>query len=78
MKPLGLKEILGYLSSQERLSEEKLTRGKVKAAMEREVAGGRLRRTRCGNITLPPRGAASGRIASQDGLRKVGHTVAPT
>lgn len=53
MKPLGLKEILGYLSSQERLSEEKLTRGKVKVVMEREVARGRLRRTRCGNITLP-------------------------
>ncbi|XP_056228041.1 sterile alpha motif domain-containing protein 1 [Seriola aureovittata] len=56
MKPLGLKEILGYLSSQERLSEEKLTRGKVKVVMEREVARGRLRRTRCGNITLPLRG----------------------
>ncbi|XP_060909522.1 sterile alpha motif domain-containing protein 1 isoform X1 [Labrus mixtus] len=55
-KPLGLKEILGYLSSQERLSEEKLTRGKVKVVMEREVARGRLRRTRCGNITLPLRG----------------------
>uniref|UniRef100_A0A3Q1EVK3 Sterile alpha motif domain containing 1 n=1 Tax=Acanthochromis polyacanthus TaxID=80966 RepID=A0A3Q1EVK3_9TELE len=58
MKPLGLKEILGYLSSQERLSEEKLTRGKVKVVMEREVARGRLRRTRCGNITLPLRGMA--------------------
>lgn len=56
MKPLGLKEILSYLSSQERLSEEKLTRGKVKVVMEREVARGRLRRTRCGNITLPLRG----------------------
>ncbi len=56
VKPLGLKEILGYLSSQERLSEEKLTRGKVKVVMEREVARGRLRRTRCGNITLPLRG----------------------
>ena len=56
MKPLGLKEILGYLSSQEQLSEEKLTRGKVKVVMEREVARGRLRRTRCGNITLPLRG----------------------
>ncbi|XP_051239980.1 atherin isoform X2 [Dicentrarchus labrax] len=55
-KSLGLKEILGYLSSQERLSEEKLTRGKVKVVMEREVARGRLRRTRCGNITLPLRG----------------------
>lgn len=56
IKPLGLKEILGYLSSQERLSDEKLTRGKVKVVMEREVARGRLRRTRCGNITLPLRG----------------------
>ncbi|XP_034544838.1 atherin [Notolabrus celidotus] len=56
IKPLGLKEILGYLSSQERLSEEKLTRGKVKVVMEREVERGRLRRTRCGNITLPLRG----------------------
>uniref|UniRef100_A0A1A8J6R7 Sterile alpha motif domain containing 1b n=2 Tax=Nothobranchius kuhntae TaxID=321403 RepID=A0A1A8J6R7_NOTKU len=56
MKPLGLKEILGYLSSQERLSEEKLTRGKVKVVMEREVERGRLRRTRCGNITVPLRG----------------------
>uniref|UniRef100_G3Q4V1 Sterile alpha motif domain containing 1b n=1 Tax=Gasterosteus aculeatus TaxID=69293 RepID=G3Q4V1_GASAC len=58
-KPLGLKEILGHLSSQERLSEEKLTRGKVKVVMEREVARGRLRRTRCGNIALPLRGAAA-------------------
>uniref|UniRef100_A0A3P9MT77 Sterile alpha motif domain containing 1 n=1 Tax=Poecilia reticulata TaxID=8081 RepID=A0A3P9MT77_POERE len=56
VKPLGLKEILGYLSSQERLSEEKLTRGKVKVVMEREVERGMLRRTRCGNITLPLRG----------------------
>ncbi|XP_034751653.1 atherin isoform X1 [Etheostoma cragini] len=56
VKPLGLKEILGYLSSQDRLSEEKLTRGKVKVVMEREVARGRLRMSRCGNITLPLRG----------------------
>lgn len=73
MKPLGLKEILGYLSSQERLSEEKLTRGKVKVVMEREVARGRLRRTRCGNITLslrgmvpeepPPRNSSTDRLA---------------
>nr|XP_057939907.1 sterile alpha motif domain-containing protein 1 isoform X2 [Doryrhamphus excisus] len=77
VKPLGLKEILGYLSSQERLSEEKLTRGKVKVVMEREVAGGRLRRTRCGNITLPLRGAmtteasAVGRLAKDE--KKVPH-----
>ncbi|XP_038163279.1 atherin [Cyprinodon tularosa] len=73
VKPLGLKEILGYLSSQEQLSEEKLTRGKVKAVMEREVERGRLRRTRCGNITLPLRGIENppadrlvGRSALQD------------
>uniref|UniRef100_W5MUY9 Sterile alpha motif domain containing 1b n=1 Tax=Lepisosteus oculatus TaxID=7918 RepID=W5MUY9_LEPOC len=54
---LGLKEILGFLSSHERLSEEKLTRSKVKVVLEREVARGRLRRTRFGNITLPVRGA---------------------
>ncbi|XP_041091691.1 uncharacterized protein samd1b [Polyodon spathula] len=54
--PLGLKEILGFLSSQERLSQEKLTRSKVKVVLEREVAKGRLRRTRFGNITLPLRG----------------------
>lgn len=56
--PLGLKDILGYLSSQERLCGEKLTRGNVKVVMEREVAWGRLRRTRCGNITLLRPGAA--------------------
>ncbi|KAI1884324.1 hypothetical protein AGOR_G00225250 [Albula goreensis] len=54
--PLGLKEILSFLSSQERLSQEKLTRNKVKVVLEREVARGRLRRTRFGNITLPVRG----------------------
>ncbi|XP_035253065.1 uncharacterized protein LOC118216143 isoform X1 [Anguilla anguilla] len=54
--PLSLKEILGFLSSQERLSQEKLTRSKVKVVLEREVARGRLRRTRFGNITLPVRG----------------------
>ncbi|XP_029107988.1 atherin isoform X2 [Scleropages formosus] len=51
--PLGLKEILGFLSSQERLAQEKLTRSRVKVVLEREVARGRLRRTRFGNITLP-------------------------
>ncbi|XP_028269904.1 atherin [Parambassis ranga] len=74
MKPLGLKEILGYLSSQERLSEEKLTRGKVKVVMEREVARGRLRRTRYGNITLPLRGMVveepMSKNASSDRLAK--------
>uniref|UniRef100_A0A8C7N018 Sterile alpha motif domain containing 1b n=1 Tax=Oncorhynchus kisutch TaxID=8019 RepID=A0A8C7N018_ONCKI len=56
-KPLGLKEILGYLTSQDGLSSEgKLTRNRVKVVLEREVARGRLRRTRCGNIILPVRG----------------------
>jgi hypothetical protein len=56
-KPLGLKEILVYLTSQDGLSSEgKLTRNRVKVVLEREVARGRLRRTRCGNITLPVRG----------------------
>ncbi|XP_061844090.2 sterile alpha motif domain-containing protein 1 [Nerophis lumbriciformis] len=63
-KPLVLRELWGYLSGQERLSEEK-----VKVVMEKEVAvRGRLRRTRCGNATLPPRGArtaegSGGRLA---------------
>ncbi|KAL3067220.1 hypothetical protein OYC64_017035 [Pagothenia borchgrevinki] len=70
MQPLGLKEILGYLSSQERLSEEKLTRGKVKVVMEREVARGRLRRTRCGNITLPLRGVVTEEPRTADRLVK--------
>ncbi|XP_034094978.1 atherin isoform X2 [Gymnodraco acuticeps] len=70
MQPLGLKEIVGYLSSQERLSEEKLTRGKVKVVMEREVARGRLRRTRCGNITLPLRGVVTEDPRTADRLVK--------
>ncbi|KAM3864600.1 sterile alpha motif domain-containing protein 1 [Diretmus argenteus] len=72
MKPLGLKDIFGYLSSQ----EEKLTQGKVKVVLEREVARGRLRRTRCGNISLPLRGGMvvaeepTPENASADGLLK--------
>lgn len=54
--PLGLKEILGYLSTQSGLGEEKLTRSRVKAVLEREVARGRLRRTHLGHIALPARG----------------------
>ncbi|KAK2815859.1 hypothetical protein Q5P01_026326 [Channa striata] len=81
IKPLGLKEILGYLSSQERLSEEKLTRGKVKVVMEREVARGRLRRTRCGNITLPLRGVVveepTPKSAPADRLAKSGPQEQP-
>ncbi|XP_057698589.1 sterile alpha motif domain-containing protein 1 [Corythoichthys intestinalis] len=76
VKPLGLKEILGYLSNQEeRFSEEKLTRGKVKVVMEREVARGRLRKTRCGNITLPLRGmtttkASAGSLTLQPAIKE--------
>ncbi|XP_056136396.1 sterile alpha motif domain-containing protein 1 [Lampris incognitus] len=75
MKPLGVKEILDYLSSQERLSEEMLTRGKVKVVLEREVEKGRLRRTRCGNITLPLRRLATEqppKNGSADSLLKSG------
>ncbi|KAJ8356609.1 hypothetical protein SKAU_G00194030 [Synaphobranchus kaupii] len=63
--PLGLKEILGFLSSQERISQEKLTRSKVKVVLEREVARGRLRRTRFGNITLPVRGAGAAKPSAR-------------
>ncbi|XP_035259029.1 atherin-like [Anguilla anguilla] len=63
--PLGLKEILGFLSSQERLSQEKLTRSKVKVVLEREVARGRLRRTRFGNITLPVRGVGAAKPSAR-------------
>ncbi|KAG9337238.1 hypothetical protein JZ751_029523, partial [Albula glossodonta] len=63
--PLGLKEILGFLSSQERLSQEKLTRSKVKVVLEREVARGRLRRTRFGNITLPARGVGAAKPSAR-------------
>ncbi|XP_067115099.1 sterile alpha motif domain-containing protein 1 isoform X2 [Osmerus mordax] len=68
-KPLGLKEILGYLSGQERLSEEKLTRSKVKVVLEKEVSRGRLHRTRCGNITLPSRGAEKETVAKAPAAR---------
>ncbi|XP_063044067.1 uncharacterized protein samd1b isoform X2 [Engraulis encrasicolus] len=62
---LGLKEILGYLSTQQQSStgltgnmgtyppSEKLTRSRVKAVLDREVARGRLRRTHLGHFALP-------------------------
>ncbi|CAB1344261.1 unnamed protein product [Coregonus sp. 'balchen'] len=65
-KPLGLKEILGYLTNQDGLSSEgKLTRNRVKVVLEREVARGRLRRTRCGNITLPVRGVEAAPVPAK-------------
>ncbi|KAM8878644.1 atherin [Spinachia spinachia] len=69
-QPLGLEEMLGYLSGQERLSEEKRSHGKGTVVTEREVARGRLRRTRCGNITLPPRGARRSALRGAHAGRK--------
>ncbi len=54
--PLGLKEILGHLSTQRGMPGEKLTRNRVKVVLEREIERGRLRRTRLGHITLAARG----------------------
>ena len=63
--PLGLKEILGYLSTQSGLGEEKLTRSRVKAVLEREVARGRLRRTHLGHIALPTRGMGAAKPSAR-------------
>lgn len=54
--PLGLKEILGFLSTQRGMPGERLTRNRVKVVLEREIERGRLRRTRLGHITLSARG----------------------
>ncbi|XP_051559035.1 sterile alpha motif domain-containing protein 1-like isoform X2 [Myxocyprinus asiaticus] len=53
--PLGLKEILGSLSTQSGTPGEKLTRNRVKVVLEREIEVGRLRRSRLGHISLPAR-----------------------
>ncbi|CAM4466614.1 unnamed protein product [Leuciscus chuanchicus] len=53
--PLGLKEILGFLSTQSGMPGEKLTRNRVKVVLEREIERGRLRRTRLGHIALHAR-----------------------
>ncbi|XP_028821314.1 atherin-like, partial [Denticeps clupeoides] len=50
--PLGLREVLAHLSAHGGPAEETLTRGRVRAVLEREVARGRLRRTRFGHIAL--------------------------
>ncbi|XP_077461543.1 sterile alpha motif domain-containing protein 1 isoform X1 [Stigmatopora argus] len=60
VKPLELKEIWGYLSDQEKMT----TGGKVQVVVEREVAGhGRLRKTRCGNLSLPLRGMTTTQVS---------------
>ncbi|KAL1005568.1 hypothetical protein UPYG_G00060770 [Umbra pygmaea] len=70
-KPLGLKEILGYLASQDGISSVgKLTRNRVKVVLEKEIERGRLRRTRCGNITLPVRGVETTAPKPTDRLLK--------
>ncbi|XP_077057435.1 sterile alpha motif domain-containing protein 1 [Siphateles boraxobius] len=53
--PPGLKEILGFLSTQSGMPGEKLTRNRVKVVLERELERGRLRRTRLGHIALHAR-----------------------
>ncbi|XP_035390434.1 atherin isoform X2 [Electrophorus electricus] len=62
---LGLKEILGYLSTQAGQTEEKLTRNRVKVVLEREIEKGRLRRTRLGHITVPARGMGAAKPSAR-------------
>lgn len=59
--PLGLKEILGYLST----PGEKLTRNRVKVVLEREIERGRLRRTRLGHIALLARGMGAAKASAR-------------
>lgn len=63
--PLGLKEILGYLSTQSVVPGEKLTRHRVKVVLEREIEQGRLRRTRLGHITLLARGMGAAKPSAR-------------
>ncbi|XP_050969176.1 atherin isoform X2 [Labeo rohita] len=63
--PPGLKEILGYLSTQRGMPGEKLTRNRVKVVLEREIERGRLRRTRLGHITLPARGMGAAKPSAR-------------
>ncbi|XP_076845516.1 sterile alpha motif domain-containing protein 1 [Brachyhypopomus gauderio] len=62
---LGLKEILGYLSTQAGQTEEKLTRNRVKVVLEREIERGRLRRSRLGHITVPARGMGAAKPSAR-------------
>ncbi len=63
--PPGLKEILGYLSTQRGMPGEKLTRNRVKVVLEREIERGRLRRTRLGHITLAARGMGAAKPSAR-------------
>ncbi|KAA0721802.1 Atherin Sterile alpha motif domain-containing protein 1 [Triplophysa tibetana] len=63
--PLGLKEILGYFSTQTGVPGEKLTRNRVKVVLEREIEQGRLRRTRLGHITLLARGMGAAKPSAR-------------
>ncbi|XP_065130469.1 sterile alpha motif domain-containing protein 1 isoform X2 [Paramisgurnus dabryanus] len=63
--PLGLKEILGYLSTQSGVPGEKLTRNRVRVVLEREIERGRLRRTRLGHITLLARGMGAAKPSAR-------------
>ncbi|XP_058630169.1 atherin isoform X3 [Onychostoma macrolepis] len=63
--PPGLKEILGYLSTQRGVPGEKLTRNRVKVVLEREIERGRLRRTRLGHITLAARGMGAAKPSAR-------------
>ncbi|ROL52011.1 Atherin [Anabarilius grahami] len=63
--PPGLKEILGYLSTQSGMPGEKLTRNRVKVVLEREIERGRLRRTRLGHITLHARGMGAAKQSAR-------------
>lgn len=63
--PPGLKEILGYLSTQSGMPGEKLTRNRVKVVLEREIERGRLRRTRLGHITLHARGMGAAKPSAR-------------
>ncbi|XP_056594782.1 sterile alpha motif domain-containing protein 1 [Triplophysa dalaica] len=63
--PLGLKEILGYFSTQTGVPGEKLTRNRVKVVLEREIERGRLRRTRLGHITLLARGMGAAKPSAR-------------
>uniref|UniRef100_H3AP11 SAMD1-like winged helix (WH) domain-containing protein n=1 Tax=Latimeria chalumnae TaxID=7897 RepID=H3AP11_LATCH len=58
-KAVTLKELMRVLSSELGLPKEKVTKSKVKGALEKEVAKGRLKRSRFGNITLPGEGGQS-------------------
>uniref|UniRef100_A0A8C2CXZ2 Sterile alpha motif domain containing 1b n=1 Tax=Cyprinus carpio TaxID=7962 RepID=A0A8C2CXZ2_CYPCA len=63
--PPGLKEILGYLSTQRGMPGEKLTRNRVKVVLEREIERGRLRRTRLGHITPAARGMGAAKPSAR-------------